>query len=196
MTVVLASASPIRRQLLERAGIGVLADPARVDEDEVRSGLDADAVPPREVAEALAELKARKVSARHPGALVIGADQVLELDGRRFDKPADRAEARRHLEAFAGRTHRLHSAAVIARDATPVWRHISTVQMTMRPLSAADIDVYLDRAGPAALESVGAYQFEGLGASRFAGYRGDFFAVLGLPLLEVLGALRANGVGP
>lgn len=196
MTVVLASASPIRRALLERAGIELAVDPARVDEAEIRSGLDADSVPPREVAEALAEFKARKVSARHPGSLVIGADQVLELDGQRFDKPADLAAARQYLEALSGRTHRLHSAAVIARDASPIWRQISTVHMTMHPLTGVDIDRYLDRIGTTAVESVGAYQFEGLGASLFAGYRGDFFAVLGLPLLEVLGALRANGVRP
>ena len=196
MTVVLASASPIRRALLERAGIDVVVDPARVDEEEIRIGLDADAVPPREVAEALAEFKARKVSSRHPGSLVIGADQVLELDGRRFDKPADPAAARQHLAAFSGRTHRLHTAAIIARDGAPIWRHISTVQMTMHSLTAEDIERYLDRAGAAAVESVGGYQFEGLGASLFAAYRGDFFAVLGLPLIEVLGALRANGVAP
>ena len=193
MTVVLASASPVRRQLLERAGVPVTVDPARIDEAAIREGLDAEGAQPRAVAEALAEFKARKVSARHPGALVLGADQVAELDGARLDKPEGESGARAQLARLQGKTHRLHSAAVIARDGAPIWRHIATVQMVMRPLDDAAIDRYLAAAGPDVLGCVGCYQFEGLGASLFAAYRGDYFAVLGLPLLEVLDVLRANG---
>jgi septum formation protein len=193
MTVVLASASPVRRLLLERAGVPVTVAPARIDEAEIRAGLDAEGAAPRAVAEALAEFKARKVSARDPGQLVIGADQVAEIDGVRLDKPEDEAAARAQLDLLQGKTHRLHSAAVVARGGAPIWRHIATVQMIMRPLDDAAIDRYLAAAGPAVLDCVGCYQFEGLGASLFSGYRGDYFAVLGLPLLEVLDVLRANG---
>lgn len=193
MTVVLASASPVRKALLERAGVAVTVAPARIDEAEIRAGLDAEGAAPRAVAEALAEFKARKVSARHPGQLVIGADQVADLDGQRLDKPEGLEGARCQLDRLQGKTHRLHSAAVVARNGAPIWRHIATVQMTMRPLDAAAIARYLDAAGPDVLGCVGCYQFEGLGASLFSGYRGDYFAVLGLPLLEVLDVLRANG---
>lgn len=196
MTVVLASASPVRRLLLERVGLSVTVDPARIDESAIRAGLDAEGATPRAVAEALAEFKARKVSARHPGALVIGADQVADIDGERLDKPAGADDARAQLARMQGRTHQLHSAAVIARSGAPIWRHIATVRMTMRPLDDAAIDRYLDAAGPDVLGCVGCYQFEGLGASLFSAYRGDYFAVLGLPLLEVLDVLRSNGAMP
>jgi septum formation protein len=179
--------------LLERAGLSLTVDPARIDEADIRAGLDAEGASARAVAEALAEFKARKISARHPGALVIGADQVAELDGSRLDKPADMASARDQLTRLQGKTHRLHSAAVVVRDGAPIWRHIAAVQMTMRPMDGTVIDAYLGLAGPQVLGCVGCYQFEGLGASLFAAYRGDYFAVLGLPLLEVLDVLRANG---
>lgn len=196
MAVVLASASPIRKLLLDRAGVPAAVEPARIDEEAIRAGLDAEAAPPRDVAEALAELKARKVSPRWPGMLVLGVDQVLALGGRRFDKPEGLDGARAQLRALQGQTHQLVTAAVIVRNEAPIWRVVTTVQMTMRPLADAEIDAYLAEAGEGVLGSVGAYQFEGVGVRLFSGYRGDFFSVLGLPLLEVLAALRANGAIP
>jgi septum formation protein len=193
MTLVLASASPIRRALLERAGVEVVAIPAAIDEESMRAGLDAEGARPRDVAEALAELKARKVSAREPSAIVLGCDQVLECDGVRFDKPADKTAALAQLANLQGRTHSLHSAAVAYRGGAHLWRSVPAVRLTMRHLSPADIEAYLAQAGEDALGSVGCYRFEGLGVRLFSQYSGDYFAVLGLPLLEVLDFLRNQG---
>jgi septum formation protein len=194
MTVVLASASPIRRALLEGAGVPVSVMPARVDEDAVRRGLDAEGAKPRDVAEALAELKARKVASRHPGAVVLGCDQVLECDGSRFDKVDSITHAAQQLRRLQGRTHTLHTAVVAFRDGAPLWRVVPGVRLTMRPLGDDDIAAYLAEAGEAVLGSVGCYQFEGLGARLFADYQGDYFAVLGLPVLPVLDFLRNQGL--
>lgn len=194
MSLVLASASTVRRTLLENAGVPVAVAPAAIDEEAVRTGLAAEGAKPRDVAEALAELKARRVSARFPGALVLGCDQVLDLDGERFDKPADRHAARAQLSRLQGRDHVLHSAAVAVRDGAPVWRSIPMVRLSMRPLNDDSIDRYLALAGEAALNSVGCYQFEGVGAQLFAAYQGDYFALLGLPLLGVLDLLRNQGI--
>jgi septum formation protein len=139
-------------------------------------------------------LKALRVSARHPGRLVLGADQVLVADGRLFDKPDSLAAARDQLVALRGRTHQLLSAAVIALDGAPVWRHVGAARLAMRPFSETFLDEYLTRTGDLALTSVGCYHLEGLGAQLFARVEGDYFTVLGLPLLEVLGFLRARGV--
>ena len=194
MTVVLASASPIRRALLENAGVSVEVVPARIDEVAVREGLDAEAAKPRDIADALAELKARKISARLPEAIVLGCDQVLECEGWRFDKAATHEEARARLMALQGRTHVLHSAVVAFRAGQPLWRTVPAVRLTMRPLTPEAIDAYLAEAGEAVLGSVGCYAFEGLGARLFTGYAGDYFAMLGLPLLPVLDFLRNQGV--
>jgi septum formation protein len=192
--VVLASASVIRRTLLTSAGIPCIADPGAVDEDEVKRAMKAEGTPATAVAEMLAELKAMRVAPRHRDALVFGADSMLECNGVWFDKPADRDRAAAHLAALSGRTHQLISAAVCIRNGARVWHHTSVASLTMRPLSRQFIEIYLDAAGPAVQRSVGAYQLEGLGAQLFARIEGDYFTVLGLPLLPMLAFLRANNV--
>lgn len=194
MTLILASASAARARMLDAAGVGISIDPGRVDEDAIKSAMHAEQAPPRDIADKLAELKALRVSARNPGAFVLGADQVLVLKDRMFDKPRDMDDARDHLQVLRGQTHQLLSAAVIVRDGAPVWRHIGQARLTMRPFSDAFLDDYLARFGDLALTSVGAYHLEGLGAQLFARVEGDYFTVLGLPLLEVLGFLRAQKV--
>jgi septum formation protein len=156
--------------------------------------MKADGAPAAAVAETLAEMKAMRVAPRHPGALVFGADQMLECNGVWFDKPPDRAHAAAHLTALAGRTHRLISALACVRNGARIWHHTATASLTMRPLSHGSIDRYLDAAGPEALRSVGAYQLEGLGAHLFSRVEGDYFTVLGLPLLAMLAFLREHGV--
>lgn len=193
MTLVLASASRIRADLLRNAGVEVAVDPARIDETAVKASMLAEGAPPRDVADKLAELKALRTGARHPAALALGADQVLVHRGEILDKPADLAEARVHLKRLRGERHELLSAAVIVTQGAPVWRHVGQARLTMRPFSDAFLDDYLARLGEAAPSSVGAYQLEGLGAQLFSRIEGDYFTVLGLPLLEVLGFLRARG---
>ncbi len=196
MSVVLASASAVRAELLRRAGVAVAVDPARIDEAAIKESLLAEGAPPRDIADKLAELKALRVGVRHETALVLGADQVLVHRGEILDKPEDLAEARAHLLRLRGQPHELLSAAVIVLQGAPVWRHVGEARLTMRPFSDAFIDRYLQQVGARALTSVGAYQLEDLGAQLFARVDGDYFTVLGLPLLEVLGFLRARGVLP
>lgn len=191
---VLASASRSRQQMLERAGVRVRVDPARIDESEIKAALIAEGASATQAAETLAEVKAAKVSARHPGALVIGADQILECAGRWFDKPVDRAEAAAHLRTLASQTHSLATSVCIFRDGTPLWHHNAVARLAMRPLSDPFIADYLAAMGEDALSTVGAYQIEGLGAQLFTDIEGDYFTILGLPLLPVLEFLRANGV--
>lgn len=192
--LVLASASRIRRTMLENAGIPVIVDPADIDEQAVKTTMRGQGAAAEAVAVELATRKAQAVSVRHRGALVIGADQMLDAGGAWFDKPADRSAAVRQLAALAGRPHRLISAAAIVEDGREVWRMADTVILHMRPLSDTFIERYLDRMGPAALSSVGAYQLEGLGAQLFTRVEGDYFTVLGLPLLPLLAFLRQTGL--
>ncbi len=192
--VVLASASRSRLDLLRRAGLRLRADPARVDESEVKASLRAERADAAAAAETLAELKASKVSLRAPGALVIGADQILECEGRWFDKPPDRARAAEHLRALGGKTHALVTAVCAVRDGVRIWHHGEAPRLTMRPLDEAFIESYLEAAGPEVLKTVGAYRLEGLGAQLVTKVSGDYFTILGLPLLPLLGFLREHGV--
>lgn len=194
--LILASASRVRARLLANAGVDFDVMASHVDEDSVKESMLADGAKPEDVAAALAELKAVKISARHPDALVLAADQVLELDGALLSKPADIPAARVHLERLSAKSHRLVSALNIAEGGAPVWRHRAQAELTVRPLSAEFISSYLDAVGDAALSSVGCYQLEGMGAQLFSRIEGDYFTVLGLPLLPVLDYLRARRVLP
>lgn len=190
-TIVLASSSAVRRKVLENAGIEFDVHPSSVDEDEIkgrRSDLSPDAL-----ARELADAKALDVSSVFPDRLVIGADQVLDLNGVRIDKPADRAAAANHLRTLRGNTHRLHAAVSLARNGVVIWRHRETATLTMRPFSDGFLDGYISAIGDAALAGAGAYQFEGLGAQLFERIEGDYFTVLGLPLLPLLAQLRDRG---
>lgn len=194
--LVLASGSATRAALLRAAGLAPLIDPAAIDEDQTKAALRADGADPAAAATALADLKAQRVSRRRPGALVLGCDQLLDCDGAWFDKPGDMAAARRQLLALRGRTHRLHCAAVAVRDGGRIWHQTAMAELTMRPFSESFLDSYLALAGEAVLGSVGAYQLEGPGVQLFSRVAGDWFTILGLPLLPLLGFLRDHGVLP
>lgn len=191
--LILASASEARATLLRNAGVRVEVDPARIDEDEVKAALRSEGVRARDQADVLAEMKALSVSRTRPGALVLGADQILDLEGCAFDKPADRNEARDHLLSLRGRRHELLSAAVIARDGAPIWRHIGRARLQMRPFTEAFLDDYLEWVGDDVVKTVGGYMLEGVGAQLFTRVDGDYFTILGLPLIETLGFLRLHG---
>lgn len=189
--LVLASKSKIRRSLLVAAGIPIEVRPAELDERAVETSAPSDA--PDTIAAHLAREKAQFAGRSNPGRLVLGADQVLALDGKRFTKPPDRAAAMAQLQLLSGRTHSLHSAVACVQNGRVVFEHVSVARLTMRTLSERFLEAYLDVAGDSAMESVGAYQLEGFGSQLFAGVNGDYFAILGLPLLEVLEFLRRHG---
>lgn len=192
--LILASASPARLALLRGAGLVLEAIPAPIDEEAAKESLRAEGADPETLAAALAGLKAAAVSTRHPGALVIGGDQVLDLEGRMFDKPANPEVARDQLLALRGRSHRLISAAVLMREGARIWHAARSVRMTVRDFSDDFLDAYLAAAGESVCGSVGAYRLEETGAQLFERIEGDYFTVLGLPLLPLLDALRAQGV--
>ncbi len=179
--------------MLTAAGVPFDATAAGVDEDAAKASLAGRS--PRDLADALAELKAVKVSLRHPDRLVLGSDSVVALaDGRLLDKPETRDQAAEHLAAMSGTRHELWSAAVIAEGGRPVWRHVEAARMHVRPLSPAFIDAYLDQEWPAISGCVGCYRIEGPGAQLFSRIEGSQFTVLGLPLLNVLDYLRVRGM--
>jgi septum formation protein len=194
--VILASASRARAAMLQAAGVTIEVVPARVDESELKIALRAQGADPRDVAIALAELKALQVSRSRPGRVVLGADQMLDCQGVWFDKPETPEGARDQLRALRGRKHRLTSAAVLARDGARIWHHAAIAELTMRGFTDAFLDGYLAESGAAVLSAVGAYQLEGLGAQMFERIEGDYFVILGMPLLPVLDILREQNMLP
>lgn len=190
--LTLASTSSIRRHLLTQAGIRFEAVGSGVDEDAVKNAMRAQGASPRDQADKLAELKALKVSQRRPG-FVLGCDQILSFEGHSFDKAETLDEAFDRLTQLRGKTHSLECATVIANDGQAVWRLVTSPKLTMRNFSDDFLRSYLDAYGSEALSSVGCYQFEGPGAQLFERVEGDFFSILGLPLLEVLAFLRLHG---
>jgi septum formation protein len=193
--LTLASTSAIRRHLLTQAGIQFEAVGSGVDEDAVKDAMRAEGASPRNQADKLAELKALKVSQKRPG-FVLGCDQILSFEGHSFDKAETLDEAFERLSQLRGKTHSLECAAVIAKDGQPVWRLVTSPKLTMRAFSDDFLRAYLNSYGQEALSSVGCYQFEGPGAQLFERVEGDFFSILGLPLLEVLAFLRLHGEIP
>lgn len=192
MTIILASRSAARRAVLDGAGVAYEAVVAGVDEDAVKVEMLARGASPSDVADTLAELKAIRVSRLNPG-FVIGADQTLDLNGQLYDKAEDVAAARARLKLLRGKTHKLHSAVVVARDGVPIWRETATASLTMRDFSDSFLEAYLAEEGEAALGSVGCYRLEGPGAQLFSVIEGDYFAILGLPLMGLLELLRQHG---
>lgn len=191
--LILASGSAVRASLLKNAGLSFEVDPAKVDERALEEPMLQGGASPSEIAKELARAKALDVSAHRPGKLVIGADQVLDFEGQRLTKPENLEAARRQLVAFSGNVHSLHSAVCVAHDGQVVWETISTAELSVRELSSVFLDEYIDRAGEKILSSVGAYQLESLGVQLFDRIEGDYFTVLGLPLLPLLDFLRSQG---
>lgn len=193
MSIILASKSPFRATLLKNAGIEFSARSAEIDERAVEAPLYDSGATPEDVALVLAEAKALDVSEKNPEGLVIGSDQTLSLGDEVLHKPEDMEAARRQLLRLSGQTHHLNSAVVLARNGQTLWRHVSVARMTLRKLDPGFIGRHLARVGPIALQSVGAYQYEGEGVQLFEKVEGDYFTIVGLPLLPLLAELRREG---
>ena len=193
-SIVLASGSKTRKKMLENAGVPITVSPAAVDEGAIKESLVAEGVPARDIADALAEAKARAASYQHPESTILAADQILVLEEKIFSKAGNREEATAALKLLSGKTHKLISAAVIFDQSQPVWRYVSEASLSVRPLDDAFISQYLDQLGDDAFWSVGCYQLEGLGAQLFEKVDGDYFTILGLPLLPLLDFLRRRNL--
>ncbi len=193
--LILASTSQSRRELLTNAGLTFEIKAPGVDEDEIKLSLAAQKADAVAIAATLAELKATRVSARFPEAFTIGGDSTLACEGRLFDKPPSIAAARDQLLALRGRTHDLVSSVVVARGGVRIWHHTERARLTMRPFSEVFLDAYLAQAGDSVTSSVGAYRLESVGANLFSKIEGDYFTILGLPLLPLLSFLAGHGIG-
>lgn len=194
MAFILASTSPIRLQLMKAAGLEVEAVAPRVDEVSARDALLAEGAKPRDIADALAEMKARKIADKRPGDLVLGCDQVLEFEGEVFGKPDSLEDARAQLHRLRGKTHKLCSAIVAYENAEPVWRHVAEARLTIHDLSDRYIDDYLERNWDSIRHSVGCYKIEEEGVRLFSAVTGDHFTILGLPLLPLLAWMGTRGM--
>lgn len=195
--LVLASRSQARSDMLEAAGVAFESLSPNVDEETLKEGLKAEGITARNLADALAEAKAVRLSSRTGGAWVLGADQVLALDdGTMLDKPVDAEDAKEHLRLMSGRKHKLFSAAVIAEQGKPIWRHVDIATLSMRELSDAFIDGYVESEWEKIRHCVGCYEIEGKGAQLFSAITGSHFTIMGMPLLHLLDFLRVRGVMP
>lgn len=191
--LVLASGSAVRADLLRRAGLVFDIRPGRIDEAALRDALQAEGARPRDIADALAEQKARKISQRSPGALVLGCDQILIHDGEILAKPETRDAAEAQLRRLRGARHSLLSAAVLCRDGAPIWRYIGEAHLTMRAFSDPYLAAYLERNWPSLADTVGGYKLEEEGVRLFSRIEGSWFVVLGLPMIELLSFLSLRG---
>ncbi len=191
--IILASGSEIRAELLANAGIDFSVVKPRVDEDSLKSSLDSEGASPRDMADSLAEAKAQKVGMKHPEALVLGCDQVLSFDSCVISKPVDIEDARAQLKQLSGQRHMLLSAVVIYHEMRPIWRHIGQVRLQMRDISDAYLEEYLARNWDSLKTSVGGYKLEEEGIRLFSKVEGDYFSVLGLPLVELINYLTLSG---
>ncbi len=192
--LILASGSATRAGLLGSAGIAFQQIPAHIDEAAIKSAMQAEAAPPDQIASTLAELKAEKIANKHPDRLILGADQVLVCENRLFDKPTDTADARAQLETLRGKSHQLLTISVAYEHARPVWRHLERATLTMRDFSDSFLDTYLETHRDDLTDTVGGYKLEKGGAQLFSRVSGDYFSILGLPLLQVLAFLRTRGI--
>jgi septum formation protein len=194
--LILASGSKTRARMLRGAGVAIEIVVPAIDEPELMASLNASGATTSRVAEVLAEMKAQRVAPRFPGRFILGCDQMLECDGLWLDKPADRDHARDQLKMLRGKSHSLVTSAVLMRDEERLWHVTERAEMRMRDFSDEFLEHYLAQAGDDILRSVGAYQLEGIGAQLFQRVSGDFFTILGLPLLPVLAILREHGIVP
>lgn len=191
--IILASSSQTRIQLLRAAGLDITAQPARIDEAALRAGLEAGGAKPMDIADFLAGMKARKLAQNHPDALVLGCDQILDFKGKSWGKPETRQDAITQLSQLRGQTHHLLSAIVAYHGGAPVWRHTAKARLTMHSFSDAWLAGYVDRNWESIRHSAGAYLLEAEGVRLFSAVEGDYFTILGLPLLPLLGYLRTRG---
>ncbi len=194
MSLILASASATRASLLRGAGIPFETRPAHIDEDAIKDSMLADGADSRAIADALAEAKALRISLSCPGELILGADQVLDFDSELISKSPDLEAAAILLRRLRGQAHKIVTAAVLARDGVPIWRHLTVATMTMRDFSEAFLADYLAVEGEGVLSSVGCFQIEGRGLQLFSRIDGDYYSILGLPMIPLLTALRTQGI--